>query len=195
MGRAAANGIVRTPPDTSSSSPRPDTSLRARAPIKHAEQQTLAEALRGFSTLMVATHAPNGTMHARPMMIARVDDSCDVWFVTERESGKVDEVCADATALVTGQGPRRYVSLSGHVDLVDDPELALRLTKSPVDQWLKGLSDGGATVLRFRPSIGEYWLAPGLKGARYLFEATRAMLTQSPSKEDLLEHAKVVLIP
>lgn len=161
---------------------------------KEEDKRKLVDALRGFETLMVATNAPNGTIHARPMAVGEVDDACEVWFVTEKDSHKVDEIVADATALVTGQNDRSYVSLSGELDVIHDPERLAALWKSAWEVWFPDGPDAhGVVLMRLRPKIGEYWLAGGLKGVRYLFEATRALLDGTPSREDRLEHAKVPL--
>jgi len=157
-------------------------------------KKKLVEALRAFDTLMVATHAPNGTMHARPMAVGEVDDACAVWFVTEKESHKVDEVVVDATALVTGQNDRSYVSLSGELDIIHDPERLAALWKPAWNVWFpEGRSESRLALMRLRPRVGEYWLAGGLKGVRYLFEATRALLDGTTPRDDRPEHAKVPL--
>jgi len=71
--------------------------------------------------LIVAPHAPTGTIHARPLAVGEVDEACEVWFLTEKESHEVDEVVVDATGLVTGQN-ESYVSLSGALDIIHAPE-------------------------------------------------------------------------
>jgi len=157
-------------------------------------KRKLVEALRAFDTLMVATNAPNGTIHARPMAVAEVDDAGDVWFVTDKESHKVDEIGADPTALVTGQDDRNYVSLSGELDVIHDPERLAALWKTSWNVWFAdGKDDTSVTLVRLRPRVGEYWLASGMKGVRYLFEATRALLDGTIPRDDQVEHAKVPL--
>jgi general stress protein 26 len=158
------------------------------------DKAKLVDTLRAFDTLMVATNAPNGTIHARPMTVAEVADGCEVWFVTHRESHKIDEIAADATALVTGQDGRNFVSLSGELDVVDDPARVATLWKASWTLWFpNGKEDPALRLLRLRPAIGEYWLGGGIQGVRYLFEATRALLLHTTPREELLAHAKVPL--
>jgi general stress protein 26 len=157
-------------------------------------KKTLIATLRTFDTLMVATEAPsNGTIHARPMALAEVDDAGEIWFVTAKESGKVDEATALSRALVTGQTDRAYVSISGQIDVIHDPQRVAALWKPEWNAWFPNDSKDEAVVLmRLRPEIGEYWLQGGLKGIRYLFEATRAMLDGTVPRDDqLVSHAKV----
>jgi general stress protein 26 len=158
------------------------------------DKQKLIEALRSFDTLMVATNAPNGTIHARPMAVAEVDDAGEVWFVSESESHKVDEMVADATALVTGQQDGGYVSVSGEIDVINDPERLAALWKSSWNVWFEdGELDARVVLLRLRPTIGEYWMARHIGGVRYLFDATRAFLEGTRPREERLDHAKVPL--
>jgi general stress protein 26 len=158
------------------------------------DKKKLIDALRAFDTLMVATHATNGTIHARPMSVAEVDDAGEVWFVTDKESHKVDEIVSDATALVTGQSDRSYVSMSGQLDVINDPERLAALWKSSWNMWFEsGENDPRVIMLRLRPAIGEYWVARGIASVRYLFDATRAFFEGTTSNEATLDHAKVPL--
>jgi len=154
----------------------------------------LIDVLRSFDTLMVATRTPNGSIHARPMAVADVDDGGEVWFVTAKESEKVDETSADAAALVTGQDDHRYVSVSGQLDIINDRERIAALWKASWNVWFpEGKDDPSAVLMRLRPQIAEYWLQGGLKGVRYLFEATRALLDGTTPRDEALDHAKVSL--
>jgi general stress protein 26 len=155
-------------------------------------RKKLVEALRRFDTLMVTTKATNGTIHARPMAVAEVDESGEVWFVTAKESDKLTEIESDDEALVTGQGSGCYVSLSGELDIIHDPQKVAALWKASWNVWFpRGQNDPTALLLRLRPSVGEFWVSGGLKGVRYLFEATRALLDGSAPRDEAVDHAKV----
>jgi len=156
------------------------------------DRKKLVEALRRFDTLMVTTRATNGTIHARPMAVAEVDDVGEVWFVTAKQSDKVAEVESDDEALVTGQESGRYVSLSGELDVIHDPEKIAALWKPTWNVWFpEGKDDPSAVLLRLRPTVGEFWLSGGLKGVRYVFEAARALLDGRTPDDASIEHAKV----
>jgi general stress protein 26 len=104
----------------------------------------------------------------------------------------VDEVAMDPSALVTGQGEHTFVSLSGQLDILHDPERLHALWKPAWNIWFpNGKDDANAVLMRLRPEIGEYWLHGALKGVRYLFEATRALLDGTTPQDEALEHAKV----
>jgi general stress protein 26 len=159
---------------------------------KDETKKTLIELLRGFDNVMVATNAGNGTMHARPMAVAAVEDNGEVWFVTEDFSDKVDEVESDHRAVVTGQGKTAFVSLSGEIDLIRDRERVRALWKDSWKVWFpEGKDDPDILLMRLRPDIGEYWDNRGMKGVRYLFEAARSLLDGDRPSDDRARHAKV----
>lgn len=154
----------------------------------------LVEALKGFDTLMVATKATDGTSHSRPMGVAEVGEEGDIWFVTRRETPKVDEVKLDNAALVTGQEGRKFVSITGRLDVVVDRERFKALWKPAWEVYFPdGEDDPSAVLLRFTPEIGEFWLNEGLAGVRYLFDAAKAVLNGTTPKDRKEDHAKVVL--
>ena len=157
-------------------------------------RERLLETLRELETVMVATNADNGTIHARPMAIAEVDDSGEIWFLTRKESGKVEEVLRDARAVVTGQAADRYVSISGTLDVIHDPERVHTLYRPEFDVWFEdGPRDANLVLIRLRPELGELWLGGRLEGIRYLFEATRALLHDTVPRDSTIEHAKFPL--
>lgn len=160
-------------------------------------QNKLIETLRKFDTVMVTTTAQNGTMHARPMAVAEVDDAGELWFVTAKDSAKCEEVKADARAVVTGQEGGRYCSVSGRIDVIADRERVRALWKEAWKVWFpEGKEDPNIVLMRVRPEIGEYWDNRGTQGVRYLFEAARALLNGQSADErvdDPKQHAKVAM--
>lgn len=160
-------------------------------------RKKLLETLRHYDTLMVATNSGNGTMHARPMAVAAVDDTGEVWFVTAQDAPKVDEVTYDARALVTGQEKGRYVSLTGQLDVIRDRERIRALWKDAWKPWFShGKDDPKISLLRLRPEIGEYWDDRGLHGVRHLFDSARELLDGHGAGDrarDPKQHAKVPL--
>lgn len=156
----------------------------------------LVSALRKLDIVMVTTTADNGTLHARPMAIADVDDNGVISFVTSKDSEKTHEILHDARALVSAQEKNLYVSLCGMLEVVDDPKRVRELWRSAWTAWFpKGMDDPSIVLIRLRPEIGEYWDQTGTKGLKYLFEAAKALLDGKRVDDDDDEqvHAKVTL--
>ena len=158
-------------------------------------QKKLVDALKSFDNVMVATTADDGTVHARPMAVAEVDDHGVLWFVTAIESGKVDEAKKDARGLVTGQKGNLFVSVSGMIGVVRDRERIAALWKPAWKVWFpEGKEDPSISLMRLTPEVGEYWDNQGVKGVKYLFEAAKALISGErahPNGKD--QHAKVSL--
>lgn len=159
------------------------------------KKQKLIEIMKKLDTVMLVSDAADGSMHGRPMAIADVEPSGDLWFVTSRSSGKTGELKANSNAVATAQSSNLYASMSGRVDIVDDRRKVHELWKEIWKVWFpKGKDDPEIVLLRLRPTAGEYWDNAGTEGIRYLFEAAKALITgEKANPNDPEQHAKVKL--
>lgn len=157
-------------------------------------RQSLEKMLHSFHTAMLVTRAVDGTLRSRPMAIARVDQTDDVWFVTDIESGKVDEIDADPVVNVSLQDGSRYVSLSGTAALIQDRMLLEEMWQEAWRVWFpKGKDDPDIALLRVRTTGGEYWDNSGQQGLKSLLDAGRAYLTGTTPEIDEEAHQRVDL--
>lgn len=150
------------------------------------QEQKLVDLVQGFSNAMLVTHGVSGHLEARPMAIAEVEESGDVWFVTDRDSGKVDDVAADRQVAVTTQSSNQFVSLSGKCQLVDDRSKLESLWKETWKIWFPaGKSDPNIVLLKVTPDHGEFWDHSGTAGIRYLIKAGKAYIAgERPEPDD-----------
>lgn len=136
------------------------------------------EMARSFTSGMLMTFNGSGDPHCRPMMIAeveRVDGEMRLWFVTDEESAKVDELGQDARASVTLQGGARYMAIYGHAHVIDDPAKLLALRQPSWRMWFDDTSK--PTLIRVRVRQLEFWDQTGLRGLRVAFYAARALIS------------------
>lgn len=125
------------------------------------------EVLDAFDTCMLLTFTADGTPHARPMAMAGRDGSA-VWFISDRDSGMVDEVTADATAVVTVQGSRRWAAATGRATVVDDRARIDELWSTPLQAWFPdGPEDSDVVAIEVELVDGEYWDVSGGRLAHY----------------------------
>lgn len=149
-------------------------------------RKILREQLSHFSKVMLVTFGREGAheLHARPMAVARFDEESPMltlWFVTHVESTKVAEVRSEHGAYVIGQDGSRFLSVSGSVDVVRDPERIASMWSKAFEVWFpRGPSDPNATLLAFYPEKAEVWDSSGLAGVRFMFEAAKALVTGEP---------------
>jgi len=135
-----------------------------------------------FGSAMLVTHHAS-ELRSRPMSIAEVLDR-EIWFSTSVHTGKVDELEKDARALVTMQEPRLYLSLAGTCTLSRDRAHIERLWSESWKLWFpKGKQDPDIVLIGLRIERGEYWDMSGHRGARFLWEATKAYFSGEPAKD------------
>lgn len=154
----------------------------------------LQELVAHFDEAMLVTHAPDGALRGRPMLVAGIEDEVDIWFITAADSGKVGEILRDERVLVAMQGDRRYLSLTGRAVVVPDQGKLNQLWQPRHDSWFEhGVDDPRAVLIRFHCERAEYWDRSGVKGlllALELLAATEPGRAASPSPDEE-RHAKV----
>lgn len=140
-------------------------------------QQDFYEILDRFETCMFTTAAEDGTMRSRPMAIAQRDGDV-LWFVTGRDSGKVDEVSADATVQIIAQSDRRWLSATGTTRTVDDDTTLDEIWSPVMNAWFPdGPTDSEVTALRVDLVDGEYWDVSGGKLASFAWGVASSLAT------------------
>ncbi len=160
------------------------------------QQAELTELVGRFDTAMLTTLARSGELHARPMAIAGRDDPLSLlYFVTDRESPKVDEISADSTGLVSMQDSASFVALSGALVVETATFADIEALWQP--QWEVWFSSGekeksGLGLLSFRIDTAEFWDRGGTNRWRVLWRTQLArMRGQQLDDQALPGHARV----
>jgi len=157
-------------------------------------RQQFQDILKSFDTAMLVTRTPTGQLRGRPMAVARCDSDSDVWFVTDAESGKIDELTKDPHVAVVLQDGGRFLSLSGEARLSRDQAQVQDLWNEDWSDWFpNGAQDANLIALHVRSNEGEFWGAGSLKGLQYIFEAGKALLRGEEHSVDEAEHGHVEL--
>lgn len=148
------------------------------------------ELLESFSTVMLITHAlPDEGQNAgasadvevtsRPMQIARLDDTCDLWFLTDVDTAKVYEIQREPVVHVVAQHERdRFVSLRGRASVLEDRTLIRSLWSEPYKVWFPdGPESADIRAIHVRAEEGEYWDNQGRNKVKYMLQAAKAYAT------------------
>lgn len=155
----------------------------------------LQELVARFDVGMLITHDDSG-MAARPMSVAEHDEkSGELLFITSMETGKVDEILAGADTAVVFQDSARYVSLSGEAVISNDRQKIEAVFKKGWELWFpEGPGQEDIRLIRFTPVIGEYWDMSGARGARFIWQAGKALISgESVEKQDRMQHAETTV--
>jgi general stress protein 26 len=156
----------------------------------------LHELLEGFDAAMLVTSAASGELRSRPMALADVEPDGTLWFLTQSDSGKMDEIALDARVNVAIQSKLRFVSISGTARPVHDRAKLDEIWSETWKTWFPGgKTDPKLTLLRVTANSGEYWDNSGTSGLKYLIEAGKAYLsgTRPDVENDPKIHGKVAL--
>jgi general stress protein 26 len=157
----------------------------------------LRELLQDFDAAMLVTRNASGQLRSRPMAVADIESGGAMWFITERHSGKMEEIARDNHVNVAMQGKMKFVSISGRATPVDDRAKVAELWNEAWRTWFPGGKDDPTLMLlKVDGEAGEYWDNSGASGVKYLIEAGKAYLGGTKPREvesDPQVHAKVKL--
>jgi len=154
--------------------------------------QKLLSILKDFDTAMLVTQSPDGAIVARPMHIAQLDDDGGLWFVSERDSGKIKDVKSSDRVAVTVQSSNEYASVVGTVNLSSDRQKIEELWTESWRVWFPlGKDDPSLCLMHIVPETGEYWDNSGAEGVKYLLKAGQAYLKGEKPNVDQIMNAKV----
>lgn len=160
----------------------------------HGEERHFHELIRSFDHAMLTTHGRDGSLHARPMIVAEIDEDANVWLMSDVRAEKVEEVGEDARASVTMQSDSRFATLCGKTEVVRDTARMQRLWNASWQTWFpEGPTDQNLVLLKVQTSQGEFWDNAGVQGAKYLYRAATAYVKGERPKLDSDVHAKVAL--
>lgn len=128
-------------------------------------------------------------LRARPMALHFDDDTDEaLWFITDTNSGKVDEVMKNPSVCVSVQKGQTYASITGNAEIVENRAKLKGIWSPFVDAWYpEGPDSPNVTLLKVTPSHGEYWKGDSkvVAGVKMLIASAR------DERPDIGESAKV----
>ena len=114
----------------------------------------LYKLIEGIEIAMFTTRRSDGSLVSRPMATQERQDGVDVWFVTDVESEKIEDLKADPNVCLAYYSVRswEWVSVSGTVTVSQDRDMIRALYKPDWKAWFGdegGDRDGGPGDPRF----------------------------------------------
>lgn len=139
--------------------------------------ERLSDLINDFSEAMLVTHLEDHSMRGRPMRMAKIETDGDLWFVTEGDSAKTDEIEKHPQVAVIFQSGSKYVSLSGTATITRKQSKINELWSEAWKVWFpEGKNDPNLMLLKVEAEQGEYWDNSGVRGLTYAFKAGQAYL-------------------
>ena len=164
----------------------------------------LYKLIDGIETAMLTTRRADGSLVSRAMQTQRRTTGTDLWFMTNVESEKFEELARDPHVNLSfyKDRTREWVSVSGRAILSRDRDLIDSLYKPDWKAWLgdtgDGKRDGGPHDPRIALILVEADSVVYSKSDRpapiVLFQVVKAMITGTPPKvADLRELSRAEL--
>ena len=151
----------------------------------------LYKLIDGIEIAMFTTRRADGHLVSRPMQAQEREPGLDLWFMTNIETHKLDDLMNDPHVNLAffKDGSMEWVSVAGLATVSTDRELVRELYKPDWKAWLGndgGDRDGSPNDPRIALILVEAESVTYMKVTKpkpvVLFEVARAMVTGSPPK-------------
>ena len=159
--------------------------------------EDLYSLIDGIEVAQMTTRRPDGYLVSRPMQVQERTAGTDLWFMTNMESHKLEELATDPHVNLAfyKDRTREWVSVSGTAIISRDKRLIRELYQADWKAWLGdqgGARDGGPDDPRIGLILVEAHSVTYLKKDRpmplVLFNIVKGMVTgQEPKTGDLRE--------
>lgn len=119
--------------------------------------EKLRSLIKSIDICMLTTN-DSGALRSRPMSTQDAEFDGDLWFFTDRNTHKVDEIRKDNRVNVSYVGKTSYVSVSGTATLIRDQKKIDEYWKASHNLWFpKGKDDPDLHLLKVEVDQAEYW--------------------------------------
>ena len=151
----------------------------------------LYELIDGIEIAMFTSRRPDGRLVSRPMATQTQAQGSDLWFVTDIESNKLDELEFDPHVNLAyyKDRTREWVSVSGHATVSRDRRAIRELYRKDWKAWFGdegGERDGGPDDPRIALILVDVESVTYLKVDKprpvVLFEVAKSMVTGKPPR-------------
>jgi len=138
----------------------------------------------------------DGKLFSRPIAYADVDDENNVWFFTDIESGKIDDIVNNKQVNFSfaNHSDNTYVSLAGVAEMVKDPSIIDEKWTFVMKAWFpEGKEAERLTLIKVIPETVQYWDGSSSK-VILLYDMAKALLTGksyvevADSKNDIVDY-------
>ena len=129
----------------------------------------VAELIADTRVCMLTTTDATRTLVSRPMAVLEVEFDGDLWFFSDADARKVEQVRHDARVNVAFASGHSWVSVAGRAEVVRDVDKIERLWSAVLSSWFPdGPQSPGLVLVKVHAESAEYWDTPGIGVASVL---------------------------
>ena len=162
------------------------------ADTRQSSIEKIRDLTEGIDFCMLTT-IDGGHLRSRPMSTQKFEFDGDLWFFTDDNTHKIEEIEKDNRVCVAYSKPTEnvYLSISGAAKVVKDRAKIEELWSPILKAWFPdGLDDPSLCLLKVEVEQAEYWDAPSSKIVQ-LFQMAKALATGQEA--DYGENKKIEL--
>ncbi|QDV75824.1 pyridoxamine 5'-phosphate oxidase family protein [Botrimarina mediterranea] len=138
-------------------------------------RERFQDILETFTVGMLVTEGPDKVLTARPMNVAAIDSDADIWFCTQVDTPKTDDIQSHPDVLVAFQDSGRYLTLNGPAEINRSRSKINELWNESWKVWFPdGPDDPKLALLHVKATHGQYWDNSWLQGLSYAIRAGQA---------------------
>lgn len=153
----------------------------------------LSKLIEKVQIAMLTTQQADGTLRSRPMSTQQAPFDGTLWFITDKETAKTEEIRQHHAVGISYADPGRqtYVSVSGTAQVVTDREKVREFWHEGHKIWFPdGPEDPNVVLLRVDVDQAEYWESNRLVT---LVGFAKAYLTGESYQGEGAEHERLSL--
>ena len=158
-------------------------STAPQTPDEHRDQSVakVRKLIADIKVCMLTTMDTTGRLVSRPMAMLEVEFDGDLWFVSDGDARKVDQVRHGAHVNVTFTSKDSWVSVAGDAEIVRDVDKAKELWSAGVSAWFpEGPEAPGLVLVKVHADSAEYWETPGGVVVTSLLSFIKGRVTGKP---------------
>ena len=126
--------------------------------------EKLGKLIEGNDIAMLTTRTGDGRLLSRPLRMQEFDGEGALWFITDRNSHKAEEVRLQPQVNASFASAERntYISIAGRASVVFDKARLSQLWQPAMSVFYPdGIDDPALCLLRVQAESAEYWDGPG----------------------------------
>ena len=126
--------------------------------------ERLGKLVAGIDIAMLTTRLGDGRLLSRPLRAQQLDAEGALWFITDRNSHKAEEIRLQpqVNASFASEERNTYVSVAGRASVIFDKAKLLELWTPAMSVFYpRGIDDPDLCLLRVQVESAEYWDGPG----------------------------------
>ena len=160
------------------------------------DQKEKIKELIGDNRVGMFVTQDKGKLFSRPIAYADVDDENNVWFFTDVNSGKIDDIINNKQVNFSfaNHSDNAYVSLSGIAEMINDAAIIDEKWSFIMKAWFpEGKEAERLTLIKIIPESVQYWDGTSSKVV-LLYDMAKALLTGksyvevADSKNDIVKY-------